>query len=303
MILVTGASGFCGSRVIARLVKEGERPRALVRNVQAALARLPKDKVEIVAGDTTRAETLTAALDGVDTIIHCAFITADRKPGPGANYYDVNVHGTSNLVATAKRLGVARIIELSGITKDNAPASPRSYMRTRLLADQAIKESGIAWSILGPSIMFGEGAAFFTGLADLINSVPLVTPMIGSGKLRFQPVWVEDVVTCLVKMAHDPMPYDGKVTEIGGPEYYTYSQILDLLMIAIKKRRIKLPGPQPIARLAATVMTAVLAKPPITPAATELFTFENTTTLDAIPYYFGFQPLSLRSWMAEHGVA
>jgi NADH dehydrogenase len=301
MILVTGAAGFSGSRIIARLVGQGARVRALVRDARVAQSRLPNEGVEIVAGDTTRPETLPAALDGIETVIHGAFITADRKPGQSVTYAQTNTGGTRNLVAAAKKAGVTRIVELGGLgTQEGAPGS---YMRTRFLADQAIKESGLAWSILGPSIQFGKGAAFFRGLADLIGAIPVITPVIGSGNLRFQPVWVEDVVTCLLKMAQEPASYDGQFIEIGGPEIYTYNEILDMLMAALGKPRIKVPGPRPVAALAARAMSALMAKPPITPAAIELFAFENTTSLDAIPMHFGFQPLSLRVWMAENGVA
>ncbi len=301
MILVTGAAGFSGSRIIARLAEQGARPRAMVRSREAAKSRLPNTGIEVVFADTTRPETLRPALAGVDTIIHCAFITADRKPGPGVNYYETNTTGTRNLIAAARDTGVTRIVELGGL--GTQPGSPGSYMETRYLADEAIKQSGLAWSILGPSVLFGKGAAFFRGLSDLIRSMPLVTPVIGSGNQRFQPIWVEDVVTCLLKMAQEPWKYDGKTIEVGGPEIYTYNEILDMLMDALGKRRIKAPGPKPIAKLAAIGMSALLAKPPITPAAMELFEFENTATLDSVPYHFGFQPKSLRAWIAENGVA
>lgn len=299
MILVTGASGFAGSRIVARLAEQGARPRALARS-SAQAARLPQQGVEVVIGDTTRPETLRTAVAGAETIIHCAFITANRKEGPGVNYYETNVTGTRNLVGAAREAGVKRIVELGGLGTQAAP--PDTYMETRYQADAAIKSSGLAWSILGPSVQFGEGSAFFKGLADLIRSIPLVTPVIGSGNLRFQPIWVEDVVTCILKMAQEPEQYDGKVIEVGGPEIYTYNEILDMLMQALGKRRIKLPSPKPLAALGATAMAAVLANPPITPAAIELFDFENTTALDSVTYNFGFQPMSLRTYLREHGV-
>lgn len=301
MILVTGAAGFCGSRIVARLVEQGARPRAMARSRESAKTRLPAQGFEVVYADTTRAETLRPALSGIETVIHCAFVTADRKQGPGVNYFETNTTGTRNLVAAAREVGVKRIVVLGGL--GTQPGRPGSYMETRYLADQAVKTSGLEWSILGPSVQFGEGAAFFGGLANLIKSAPVVTPVIGSGNQRFQPVWVEDVVTCVLKMAQEPAAYDGKFIEVGGPEIYTYNEILDMLMEALGKRRIKAPGPKPIAKLVATAMAAVLPHPPITPAAIELFEFENTATLDSIPYHFGFQPRSLRAWIAEHGVS
>lgn len=300
MILVTGAAGFAGSHIIARLVAEGAQPRALVRPSTRPHAFVPQQGAQVVNGDTTRPETLRAAVAGVETIIHCAFITADRKQKPGSNYYETNVTGTRNLIAAAKDAGVKRIVELGGL--GTHAAAPGSYMETRYLADEAIKSSGLAWSILGPSVQFGKGAAFFKGLADLIKSAPFFTPVIGTGNLRFQPIWVEDVVTCILQMAQRPEQYDGKVIEVGGPEIYTYNEILDMLMRALGKSRIKLPTPKPLAALGANVLTMALPKPPITPAALELFDFENTTALDAVPYNFGFEPMSLRTYLREHDV-
>ncbi len=298
MILVTGAGGFSGSRIVARLTQEGERPRGLVRN-PAQAAKLPEG-VEFVQGDTTNPETLTPALQGVDTIIHTAFITADRKQGPGVSYYQTNVIGTRALVEAAKDAGVRRIVVLSGL--GTRAAKPGSYMQGRYEAEEAVRNSGLAWSILGPSVQFGQGAAFFKGLADLIKSTPVVVPVVGSGKLPFQPIWVEDVVTCIVKMARETERYDGQRIDVGGPDIYTYAQILDLLMQKLHKRRIKLPGPIPLVAIGAGVMEALLPKPPITVAALGLFTFPNTTDRDAVQKHFGFQPRALSSWLAENAV-
>lgn len=300
MILVTGGAGFTGSRIVTQLVRDGVATRALVRSPAQARSRLPEQGVEIVTGDTTQFSTLESAVNGVETIIHTAFITAERKQGPGVNYYATNVQGTANLVAAAKRAGVQRIVVLSGLgTKADKPGS---YMHGRYLAEEEVRRSGLAWSILGPSIQFGKGSAFFNGLADLIRGTPVIVPMVGNGKRQFQPIWVEDVARCIVKMALEPEGYDGRTIEIGGPEYYTYAQILDLLMDSLHTRRIKVPGPMPFVKLGAAMMEAVMPKPPITRAATGLFTFENITELDAVEKFFSFKPMSLRVYLAEWGI-
>jgi len=298
MLLVTGAAGFVGSRLVARLAQEGERPHALVRDAAKARKILPADGYDLFIGDTTLPSTMDAALAGVDTVIHAAFITADRKQGPNDNYYKTNVAGTRNLVAAAKRAGVQRVIVLTGL--GTKPDKPGSYMQGRYEAVQSVRESGLAWSALGPSVMFGRGAAFFKGLSDLIRSVPGVVPMIGNGKVEFQPIWVEDVVTCLIKMAREPQRYDGQLIDVGGPEVYTYAQILDLLMAKLHKRRIKIPGPIPLASLGAGVMELVLPKPPVTRAAMALFEFPNVTDIDSVAKNFGFTPRSLKSYLDEN---
>jgi NADH dehydrogenase len=298
MILVTGGAGFSGTRIVARLAGEGERPRALVRDAATARSRLP-DGVEIVEGDTTKPETLGPALAGVETVIHTAFVTAERKQRPGVRYWETNVRGTENLVAAAKDAGVRRIVVLSGL--GTKPAKMGSYMQGRFLAEESVRQSGLLWSILGPSVQFGPGSAFFKGLTDLIRSAPVV-PMIGSGRRQFQPIYVEDVARCLVMMARQGERYDGQRIEVGGPEVYTYARILDLLMDALGKHKLKVPGPMPLVAIGAGVMEALLPRPPITTAVLGLFSFENTAALDSVERLFGFQPLSLRTYLAEHGV-
>lgn len=300
MILVTGADGFVGRRVIARLVAEGERPRALVRNVARARNVLPASGVEVVVADTTRAVTLAEAIPGADTIIHCAFIVANRKQKAGVNYFQTNVVGARNLVAAAKNANVGRIVVMGGL--GTKPDKPGTYMQGRYEADQTVKQSGIPYSILGASVQFGAGSAFFRGLADLVKSPLPVVPMIGSGKLKFQPIWVEDVVTCLLKMAREPERYDGRTIEVGGPDIYTYAQILDMLMQTLGKRKPKVPGPMPLAALGAAAMQLVLPNPPITTAALGLFDFDNVTAIDAVQRSFGFTPASFKEYLAQHGV-
>jgi uncharacterized protein YbjT (DUF2867 family) len=300
MILVTGADGFVGRNVIARLVAEGERPRALVRNVLRARKVLPAQGVDIVEGDTTRPVSLAETIPGADTIIHCAFVVANRKQTASTNYYQTNVVGTRNLVAAAKNAGVRRIVVMGGL--GTRPDRPGSYMQGRYEADQAVRESGLAYAILGASVQFGKGAAFINGLADLVRGPLPVVPMIGSGKVKFQPIWVEDVVTCLLKMAREPQRYDGRYIEVGGPQTYTYGQILDLLMRKLGKHKIKVPGPKPFAAIGAGVMEAILPNPPITVAALGLFDFDNVTALDAVPREFGFAPVSFKDYLAQHPV-
>lgn len=298
MILVTGADGFVGRSVIARLAAEGEQPRALVRNAAKARKTLPERGVEVVEGDTTRPVSLAQAMAGVETVIHCAFVVANRKQTVGTNYYQTNVVGTRNLVAAAKTAGVRRLVVMGGL--GTKPDKLGSYMQGRYEADQAVRESGLAYSILGASVQFGKGSAFIDGLADLVRSPLPVVPMIGNGKLKFQPIWVEDAVTCLLKMAREPQRYDGRFIEVGGPEIYTYAQILDLLMRKLGKHKIKVPGPKPFVAIGAGVMEALLPNPPITVAALGLFDFDNVTAIDVVQREFGFVPASFKDYLAQH---
>jgi uncharacterized protein YbjT (DUF2867 family) len=134
----------------------------------------------------------------------------------------------------------------------------------------------------------------------LIRTAPVV-PVIGTSQRKFQPIWVEDVAQCLIKQIREESR-NGKTYVVGGPEQLTYGDILDMLAHALGKKRLKVPTPLPLAYLGAALMQTVLPKPPITTAALTLFTFEQTTDLNAVECDFGFQPLSWRTYLAEHGV-
>ncbi len=299
MILITGATGYIGRHLVSRLVQQGEQPRCLVRNIRRAASILPFDGIELVKGETTSPDSLTTAVQGVDTIVHAAFITADHKQTAGNHYEETNVQGTANLIKAAKEAGVKRIIELSGLgTRSDKPGS---YMQGRYLAEQMLKEGGLDWTIIQPSVLFGQHAPFIQGLADLIRTSPVV-PLIGGGKTMFQPIYVEDVVTIIIKVLQEPGRTANKTYTIGGPAYYSFTQIIDALLQAMHKKRIKAPAPTPLVAVGAAVMEAVLPKPPITKAAMTLFSFDNTTDLHSVERDFDFTPVSFTSYLQEHGV-
>lgn len=299
MILITGATGYIGRHLVVRLVAQGERPRCLVRDTQRAASILPADKVEFVQGNTTQPDSLGAAMHGVDTVVHAAFLTADRKQSAGNHYQETNVQGTANVIKAAQDAGVKRIIEMSGL--GTKPDKPGSYMQGRYLAEKMLKESGLDWTIIQPSVLFGKDAPFIKGLSNLIHTAPVV-PLIGGGKIMFQPIYVEDVVTVVIKVLDDPARTAGKTYTIGGPEYYSFTQIIDALLRAMHKTRIKVYAPTPLVGIGAALMEAVLPKPPLTRAAMTLFSFDNTTDLDSVERDFGFKPLSFALYLEEQGV-
>jgi len=299
MILVTGATGYIGRHLVARLVDKGLRPRCLVRDPGRAAQVLPSDKVDFVEGDTTHSATLPAALMGVDTIIHAAFMTADRKQSSENRYEATNVGGTANLIRSAKVADVKRIIEISGL--GTQPDKPGSYMQGRYLAEKMVMESGLAWTIIRPSVLFGKDAPFIKGLVDLIHSAPVV-PLIGGGKILFQPIYVEDVATIILKVLEEPERTEGKIYTLGGPGYYTFTDIINELLKVMKTRRAKIIAPMPLVGVGAAVMEAVLPKPPLTKAALTLFSFDNTTDLNSVERDFGFTPTAFTRYLDENGI-
>jgi uncharacterized protein YbjT (DUF2867 family) len=299
MLLITGATGYIGRHLVSRLIERGERPRCLVRDIKRAESILPADKVELVLGATTLSTSLEAAVRNIETIVHAGFVTADHKQVVSNEYEKTNVQGTANLIRAAKAAGVKRIVEISGL--GTKPDKPGSYMQGRYLAEKMLVDSGLNWTIIRPSVLFGRDAPFIKGLADLIRTAP-VLPLIGGGKTMFQPIYVEDVITVIIKVLEDPARTNSHIYTIGGPAYYSFSQVFDILLKAMHKSRVKVYAPTPLVGIGATVMEAVLAKPPLTSAAMTLFTFDNITDLHSVERDFGFTPLSFPRYMEEQGV-
>jgi NADH dehydrogenase len=298
-ILITGATGYIGRHLVARLVDQGTRPRCLVRNSNYASRVLPAGKLELVEGDTTQPASLATAVQGVETVVHAAFITADRKEQPGSRYEETNVGGTANLVNAAKTAGVKRIVVLSGL--GTKPDKAGSYMQGRYLAEQLVIDSGLDWTIIRPSVVFGKDAPFIKGLVELIRSAP-VLPLIGGGTTRLQPIYVEDVVTIMLKVLAEPERTTKKIYTVGGPEQYSFREIYDALLKATGKKRPKVYAPTPLVGVGAAVMEAVLPKPPLTKAAMTLFSFDNITDIDSVERDFGFRPMSFSRYLQEHGI-
>ena len=296
MILVTGANGFVGAHVLRRLAPHEGPIRVMVRSRAKAPAL---DGVEVVEADLTRPETLAAAVSGVSAIIHAAAITANIKEPYSGAYDAVNRVGTENLVAAAKAAGVSLIVVMSGL--GTKPAPKGTYMATRWGLEEAVRKSGIAHVILQPSVLFGDGAEFITALSRLARVSP-VLPLLGGGKTRFQPLWIEDLVTCLVKCAKGDLLRNSSVP-LGGSEYATFKEVLQTICDAMHVRRLMIPLPLPIARVQARLMAALLPNPPLTPGTLELFSFDNSTDLDAVDRHFGFHPRGFRDHIQEHGIS
>ena len=294
-VLVTGATGYVGKRLVLQLLEAGIGVRALVR--QPSRASLPA-AVTVVRGDVTDAASLDDAVAGVSAVVNLAAVTAERKPPPGG-YEAVNTQGTANLAAAAARADVRGFVQMAGI--DSATGEPGPYRRGRRAGEAAVRASGVPFAILRPSIMFGgKDSAFCATLAGVMKRAP-VMPVPGNGKLLLQMVWVEDVARCLVELVRDEGRRNADYP-VGGPEHLRYDEVLDLIGEAIGKKRVrKIHLPFGLVRTQARLMQ-VLPRPPVTPAALELLESDNATSLDSIQREFGFEPRSIREHAREHGL-
>lgn len=279
MILLTGATGFVGRHLLARLQQRGEPLRPLVHDAAAA-QRLRATNVEPTVGDVTDPASLRRALQGVDTVIHLVAIITEKG---GATFARINAQGTRNVVEAARAAGVTRFLHMSANGAQDNPRYP--YLQTKWQGEQAVAASGLPYSILRPSVIFGHGDQFFNTLATLVRLNPIV-PIPGNGQSRFQPIWVEDVCTCFLTMLDDDT-YLGRGYDVGGPEQLSYDEMIDVLMRVLGQRRPKLHLPIPLLKPAAALMAAALPRPPVTPGQLDLLEVDNVTAPNPLPTLFG----------------
>ena len=284
MILVTGATGFVGRRVVARLTAAGYAVRCLVRPAYKERQLPPGVSVHMVAGDLADAAALRVALQDVDIIIHLAGIWTEC----GARTFEaVNYQGTLNLLEAALEVGARRVIFASYPTADRNSAF--AFLRSKGMAEEAIKSCGLSFTILRPSLVYGADDYLTTNIATVLKSIPFIFPVIGDGQTRFQPLWVEDLATCIERCLTNPKT-TGHTFALGGPAYLTINDMLDIIARTLHAHRRKVFVRAPLARTAAEWMERVMPHPLLTTTTVDLLGVDTTTELGAVSRHFGFDP-------------
>lgn len=286
MILVTGGTGYVGSRLVRKLIEQGREVRLLARDVAAARRQFPDD-VAFARGDVTEPEALSAALAGVDTVIHLVAVIRERGD---VTFERINYRGTVNVVDAAKVAGVRRHVQMSALGALPDPAFP--YHDAKYRAEQYVKASGLAWTIFRPSIIFGPGDQFFSTLAGLAKlPAPFILP--DGGTARFQPVWLGDVVDAFIRALDDPAAI-GQTYELGGPEIMSYKEMVGVLMDVTGKHRPMLSLPAGMLKPAAFAFDKLLPKPPVTPEQLKMLRLTNSSANSATATLTGHPPKPLR---------
>jgi len=275
MILVTGSTGFVGSHLVKRLVKAGHKVRALARDEKSA-AGLRVKGVEVFIGDVTKPDSLEHAADGCEAVIHLVGII---QPGPGYSFLSIHNNGTQNIIDEAKRAGtVKHFIYQSALGTRKGAVS--EYHKTKYIAEELTKGSGLNYTITRPSIIYGEGDGFTARLTDVIKLSPVV-PVIGTGKGLLQPIYIDDLVNVFTKVVLNPAYY-GRTIELGGPEQLTFDEIMDELKEALGVTRPTVHFPVGLVRPVACVMERVLPHPPVTNDQLTMLEEDNVCTMEAL---------------------
>ena len=292
-VFVTGATGFVGRAVIQALRAEGHVVRCLVRRGSEADLH-GFEAIERVEGDILGPPgSLEAGMVGCDTVIHLVGIIREHK-SRGITFDRLHRVGTNNVLAAAAAAGVRRYLHMSAL---GTRAGARSrYHQTKWAAEEAVRTSGLAWTIFRPSVIYGHGDGFLSLLAGMVRRLHLI-PVIGDGRQRLQPVPIEHVAAGFARAVRAEASVK-QTYAVTGADAVSMIELLQLIGAAMHRRvrlvRVPLGLIRPIARGLHRMPTF-----PVTPD--QLLMLEEDSTADPGPFYsvFGLTPLPLAQGLRQ----
>jgi uncharacterized protein YbjT (DUF2867 family) len=285
MILVIGAPGFIGQHVVARLVQEQYSVCALVRPSRRPRHFPPGISIQIVTGDIDDAPALRLAMHRVTAVIYLA-TEWNAAADPAAA--DINVHRAEQVIDAMRETGVNRLITFSLIGADTHSAYP--YLRSKGLTDEVIARSGLDYTIIQSSVVYGSGDNWTETIALALRRWPFFFPIPGDGRTRLQPIAVDDLATCALACLADPKTI-AKTYVVGGPSHMTYDEVVTTIMQATRHRRRKRYLRPASARSWSNFLRGLLGGRTLySDTGFDLLSIDRTTTLDAVSFQFGFTP-------------
>ena len=259
MILVTGSTGFVGPHVVHALRERDKPVRALVRTPSGRSATtLAAWGAELVQGDMTDRESLRRAVDGAEVVLHLVAI----RQGPEEQFRQIMEQGTRELVAAAQEAGVRRFVLMSALgtseeTKDLVP-----YYHAKWEQEQTLRTSGLEHVIFRPSFVFARDGGILPTFRKLAKLTP-VTPIIGSGQQRIQPIWIDDVGAYFAQSVDLPEAAN-RIFELGGPDVVSWNEFWQRLKSVLGQRRPSIHVPTRVMRVNALLTERLPGNVPLT---------------------------------------
>jgi uncharacterized protein YbjT (DUF2867 family) len=272
-ITVFGGTGFLGRRLVQRLAAEGASVRVAVRHpdpARSAPQAAGLDQITVFSADVRDQASVAAAVAGADAVVNA--VSAYVEKG-GVTFKAVHEQGAETVAREAASAGVARLVLVSGIGAD--PKSESLYIRARGRGELVVQQAFPGATIVRPGAMFGPGDALFGTLADLARLLP-VLPLIGGGRTRLQPVYVEDVAEAIARMFADPGTA-GRTYELAGPGVYTMRELVKITLRLIGRRRLLVPVPFVVAMVQARLFE-LLPSLPLTTSQVDLLRTDNVAS-------------------------
>lgn len=277
-VLVTGGTGTVGGAVVRRLRSEGYRVRIFARHAD----RDTTPGVEFRQGDVQDFATVRPAMEGIDAVVHTVGILRQRR---GQTFHGVHVQGTRNVVSAAEQAGVRRVIYIGGVNAD--PRTADLLSRTKGLAEEEVARSELDYTILRASMVFGAG--FDQGvLGGIRRSLRISRPFAilpCKGKGLFQPLWVEDLTSCVVACLQRD-GFSGRILELGGPDTRSYQDLVELVMRTEGLHHRMVSVPSSLIALTAGLSRLARIEPLVTPTELRQLCMDNRTDPDVLAQEF-----------------
>ena len=251
-ILVIGGAGFVGRYLVNELVGRGCRVLVPTRRRDSAKHLIMLPTCEVVDASVHDDATLARLVEGQDAVINLVGILH----GTEAKFEQAHVALTQRIAAACARARVHRYLHMSALGAD--ADGPSMYQRSKGRAEQAVRESKLAWTIFRPSVIFGAEDSFLNMFARLAAIAPVLP--IGGAQVKFQPVWVEDVSRAFVNSLDNEATV-GKTYELCGPKVYTLRELVQFAAAAAGHRRPVVALPDAVARLQARLMELAPGEP------------------------------------------
>jgi NADH dehydrogenase len=261
-ILVTGGTGFVGPKIVHALRAEEREVRTLVRRPERA-RRLADWGVEAVRGDVTDLDSLRAAVAGCTHVVHLVAIIVGRPE----DFDRVMSQGARNVLQAAEEAGVERFVLMSALGTSDATKDTVPYFRAKWEMEQATRASGLEHVIFRPSFVFGRDGGVLPTFLKQVRYSPVV-PVIGPGRQRSQPIWVDDVAAYFARAVDEPRAAN-RTFELGGPDSVTWNELYLRIASVLGKRRRLVHLPFPLARTGAR-LTQGLPGAPLTADQVEM---------------------------------
>lgn len=283
MLLVTGGTGFIGSRFTEKLLRSRQDIRLLLRP-QKSTPSLPQGiALDIAVSGLDDERGLRAAMKDVDTIFH--FASAENQAGD-ADLEGVDVKGTENLIFSAKAANVKKIFFLSRIGVDKSSTYP--VIRAKAFAEDLIRRSGIPFCILRLTDVYGENDHFTVDIANALRNAPGIMP-IPAGNTIIQPLWIEDLVSSMILILEE-WNFKDRVYEIGGGEFLPLTQILEIIGEEVGRRKWLVPVAPAYLRIFNLWIKQFKGVFPLPTRWLDLLAMDRTCPLDSLPRTFGILP-------------
>lgn len=286
-ILVTGGTGFIGRALVPKLVEAGNQVRLLIRPAKRT-PEVPKGvPVQIAVSSVTDARGLRSAMSGIEVVIHLASV---ERQGAYADLMRIDIEGTRLVARIAKESGVQRLVFVSHLGADRFSAFPVS--KAKGLAEEAIRTSGLNYTIFRSGIAFGEGDYLTSGIAQLLVAIPLLFIVPGDGKTLIQPIWVEDLATVITWAIEDPNTLN-QIYEIGGPEMLSFCEVVETVMEVMGKHKRLFYLPPPLLRGITIFLETSLPRSPVSVFWLDYLAVNHTCPIDTLPRVFQLKPSRL----------